>query len=86
LRRFGSTRGHSLVPATEATIERTFFLLLDLFAAAPFHLLLHYPLLCHLRGVGSAQGGHQPRVKELGQVPALRDKTGIQSRSITSAR
>lgn len=51
--------------ATEATIERTFFLLLGLLAAASFQLLLHNPLLCHLRGVGSAQSGHQPRVKEL---------------------
>lgn len=57
-------------------MQRTFFLLLGLFAAASFHLLLHDPLLCHLGGVGSAQGGHQPRVEELGQVPVGGEKTG----------
>lgn len=46
--------------------EQTFFLLLRLFTAAPFQLLLQDPLLCNLRRVGSAQGGHEPGVKELG--------------------
>lgn len=54
----------------------TFLFLLGLFAAASFQLLLHDPLLGHLRGVCSAQSGHQPRVKELGQVPAvIKNKT-----------
>ena len=49
----------------EDATKCTFLLLLGLFAAASFQLLLRNPLLCHLGGVGSAQSGHQPRVKEL---------------------
>lgn len=72
--KYGVVNNQTLATETKVFAEPTFFLLLGLFAAASFQLLLQNPLLCYLRGVGSAQSGHQPCIQELGQVPTVKNK------------